>query len=212
MADAGFSTATIPGLTRADGWAPIRRALGIRSFGINAWSTTEAGGALVPEHDEDEHEELYLVIAGHATFTLNDEQLDAPTGTLVLVSDPKIVRKAVAVTPNTTVLAVGAEPGAAFTPNSWETNRDVLALFGEQRHDEVKDLLLTAVDEYQDPSYLLYNLACADAQLGETDEALDYLTQAISVRPELAQIAANDDDLAALREDPRFAELVRPRS
>lgn len=212
VAAAGFRTATIPELTRPDGWAPIRRALGIKSFGVNAWSAAEAGGQLVPEHDEERHEELYLVVTGHATFTVDGEEIDAPTGTLVLVSDPRLVRNAVAAAPGTTVLAMGAEPGAAFVPSSWETNRDVVALFGQQRHADVKELLLTALDEYQDPSYMLYNLACADAQLGEIDEALDYLGQAVSVRRELAQLAAEDDDLAPLRQDPRFAALVdQPR-
>jgi mannose-6-phosphate isomerase-like protein (cupin superfamily) len=78
MDDLGYRTATVEDLMRSDGWAPIRRELGIRSFGVNAWSTAEIGGDLIPEHVELTHEELYVVIQGHATFTVDGSVLDAP--------------------------------------------------------------------------------------------------------------------------------------
>lgn len=193
---------------RADGWAPIRRHLGIRSFGTNAWTTAEPGGELIEQHVELSHEELYVVLEGHALFTVDGEEIDAPAGTLVLVSDPGLWRRATALAPHTVVLSVGAEPGAVFQPSSWETNRDVLPLFEQARYSEAKSLLLTALAEYRDPSGLLYNVACADAQLGDPDSALDYLRQAVDMRPELAQLAADDGDLASLRDDPRFTELT----
>ena len=58
----------------------------------------EAGGRLIPGHDEvpTGHEELYLVTAGHAAFTVDGEEIDAPAGALVLVADPASTRAAVA--------------------------------------------------------------------------------------------------------------------
>ena len=55
-------------------WHMIRSALGIESFGVNAWRATEAGQTLIGEHDElgpgaGGHEELYLVLSGRATFS-----------------------------------------------------------------------------------------------------------------------------------------------
>jgi tetratricopeptide (TPR) repeat protein len=204
----GYRTAHVRDLTRADGWAPIRRSLGIRSFGANGWTAAKAGEELILEHVELSHEELYIVIEGHATFTVDGEVIDAPAGSLVLVSDPGIVRSAVSSAPNTVVLTIGAEPGAAFEPNAWETNREVIPLFEQQRYTEGKQLLLAALEDYADPSYLLYNLACADAHLGEADEALEYLRRAIDIRPELGPLAAEDEDLITLRRDPRFVLLT----
>ena len=33
-------------------WRPIRSALGIDAFGVNAWAATAAGQQLIGEHDE----------------------------------------------------------------------------------------------------------------------------------------------------------------
>ncbi len=107
-------------------WVPVRHRLGVDAFGVNAWIASDAGQQIIEEHDEnndnpaDNHEELYLVTAGHATFTVDGNELDAPAGTLVFVKDPQIVRKAVASEAGTTVLAIGATPGYAFTPSPWE--------------------------------------------------------------------------------------------
>jgi hypothetical protein len=55
---------------------------------------------------------------------------------------------------------------------------------------------------------LTYNLACAEARLGETDAAVEHLRAALDLRPNLTDLARDDTDLDALREDPRFVELV----
>jgi tetratricopeptide (TPR) repeat protein len=205
-----YETARIADLERPDGWSPIRKQLGIEAFGVNAWTAREAGAAVIPEHDEvpSGHEELYLVLTGHATFTVAGDEVDAPAGTLLFVGDPAVKRGAVAAEPGTTVLTVGARPGDAYRPRSWETNIDVFPMFEEGRYEEVKQLLLDARGRYEDEGTILYNLACAEARLGNPDAALDYLRAALEERPDLRESAAADDDLAALREDSRFAELV----
>src|SRR5262249_24688239 len=85
-----YDTATIAELERPDGWSPIRKRLGIQAFGVNARTAREAGGRVIPEHDEapSGHEELYVVVSGRATFTVGGEEIDAPGGTLVFVPDP----------------------------------------------------------------------------------------------------------------------------
>src|SRR5918911_4643086 len=93
---------------------PVRRHLGITAFGANARVARQAGDVLVMPHDEraggpfgtEGHEELYVVLRGHATFTLDGREVDAPAGTLLFVRDPAVVRSAVAAAPDTAVLAV----------------------------------------------------------------------------------------------------------
>ena len=206
----GYETLRLQDLRRDDGWAPIRLALDIRSFGINSWTGLDAGDTVILEHDEvpTGHEELYLVTAGHATFSVGGEEIDGPEGTIVLVRDAALSRGAVAREPGTSVLTVGAKPGEAYTPIPWETSRDVVALLDGGRPADAKTLLLDALERYEDKSVLLYNLACAEAMLGEADEALEHLRLAIESRPEAAECAREDADLASLRDDPRFAELL----
>jgi tetratricopeptide (TPR) repeat protein len=203
-------TATIAALALGDGWSPIRRTLGIQAFGVNAWTAREAGATVIEEHDESSgHEELYLVVSGHATFTVDGDEIDAPAGTLVFVRDPKSKRTAVATEPETTVLVAGAKAGEPFHPMPWEANADVLPLFGEGRYEEAKQLLLAALEEYEvERGILFFNLACAEARLGETDAAFEHLAPALEERPDLREAARTDDDFASIRDDPRFAELV----
>jgi tetratricopeptide (TPR) repeat protein len=205
-----YRSAQLADLFREDGWAPIRLALDVRSVGINAWAAAEAGGEIIPDHDEvpTGHEELYLVTEGHAVFSVGGEEVDAPTGTIVVVADPAARRGAVAREPGTTVVSVGAKPGAAFAPQPWETNRDVFALLDDGRPAEARQVLLDALGRYDDTATLFYNLACAEAQLGEADEALEHLGAAIAEDPSLAGPAREDSDLEPLRDDPRFGELL----
>jgi mannose-6-phosphate isomerase-like protein (cupin superfamily) len=111
---------------------PVRRHLGIEAFGANARVAREAGEVLVIPHDErvggpfgtDGHEELYVVLRGRATFTVDGREVDAPAGTLVFVRDPAAERSAVAAAPDTAVLAVGGAPGAPYRVAAWE-QRDI---------------------------------------------------------------------------------------
>ena len=102
-------------------WRPVRRHFGIHAFGVNAWTGRNAGDEVIEPHDEaaDGHEELYLVLRGHATFEIAGEHVDAPPGTLVYVA-PGTFRVAHAKEPLTAVLAIGARPGVAFEVSEWE--------------------------------------------------------------------------------------------
>jgi hypothetical protein len=104
-------------------WKPIRRFFGIGSFGTNLARATRADDVLTHDHDEAEtrHEELFLIVSGHATFKVDGEEIDAPAGTFIYVPDPSTVRGAVAREAGTALLIVGAEPGAVFTPSEWDT-------------------------------------------------------------------------------------------
>ena len=101
-------------------WKPVRRTLGIRAFGTNAY-VADAGQDVIEDHTEsDGAEEMYVVVRGHARFTVDDEELDAPAGTIVFLHVPDARRRAVAVADGTTVLAVGGIPGRAHEISDWE--------------------------------------------------------------------------------------------
>src|SRR5207237_6643097 len=92
--------------------------LDIAAFGASASYQAKAGEDVVGEHDElgpgaDGQEELYVVVQGSATFTLDGEEIDAPQGTVVFVQ-PEATRKAVATSDETIVLAVGGRRGEAY--------------------------------------------------------------------------------------------------
>jgi mannose-6-phosphate isomerase-like protein (cupin superfamily) len=193
-----------PGTLR---WTPIRRRFGLSAFGINAYSAAEAGRDVVEEHTEQTygHEEVYVVVAGRATFTLADETVDAPPGTIVVIRDPKTKRYAVAAEPGTTVLAVGGRPGA-HDPSAWEWS---FAAYGyHQQGDtergiaELRDGLEAKPDAR---ARLLYDLACLECLAGRgQDKAIEYLLEAVELDPKFRDFAADDSDLDAIREDPRF--------
>jgi tetratricopeptide (TPR) repeat protein len=210
MSGKPYEVASVDELRRKDGWSPIRLRLGVEAFGVNAWTAAEAGADVIPEHGEEPsgHQELYVVTAGHATFTVEGNEIDAPAGTIVFVRDAAAKRGAKAKDPNTTVLAVGGKPGHAYKPRAWETNGDVFALLDAGKPAEAKRILVDALDRYEDNGSILYNLACAEAQLGEKDEALEHLKAALEERPDLAAAAPEDHDLEPLRDDSRFAEIV----
>jgi tetratricopeptide (TPR) repeat protein len=205
-----YETANIAAIENSRGWSPIRKHLGVESFGINAWTAGDADEQIIPEHDEvpSGHEELYVVIAGHARFTVDGEEVDGPHGTVVLVSDPAAKRAAYAREAGTTVLAVGAKPGDAYQPRAWEVNAGVLEMFEQGDHQKAKEVLLKGLEHYEDKAGILYNIACAEAMLGEADEALGHLREAIEKHPQYAESAREDPDFEPIRSDPRFEELL----
>jgi len=102
-------------------WYPLQHHFGFTAFGANVYVARDAGDDLIADHDESEseQEELYLVVAGSARFTLAGEEVVAPAFTVVAVTDPGVTRKAVAAEPETTVIVIGGARTAAFE-SSWQ--------------------------------------------------------------------------------------------
>jgi hypothetical protein len=97
-------------------WYPLQHHFGLSAFGINVFGG-EPGIELVAEHDELEsgQEELYVVLAGAARFTLAGEAVDAAAVSVVAVTDPAVRRAATSAAPQTLLLAVGGAPGSFAT-------------------------------------------------------------------------------------------------
>ena len=193
-------------------WAPIRQHFDVGSFGINAW-TADAGTEVITEHDEvgpraRRHEELYLVVKGRATFTVDGETIDAPTGTFVFVRDPAAKRRAVAEESDTTILTAGGAPGEVYTPPHWERSLPALGYFATKEYDKAHQALVQAHEESPNDSAVLFNLACAESLLGRTDDAIGHLQQSIANEERFRDLARTDTDFDPIRDDPRFKELV----
>jgi quercetin dioxygenase-like cupin family protein len=102
-------------------WYPLQHHFGFTAFGINVYTAPEADGALIGDHDEaeSEQEELYLVTAGSARFTIDGREAVVPAGAVVAITDPAVRRTAVAAEPGTTVVVVGGRRAPGFD-SSWQ--------------------------------------------------------------------------------------------
>jgi hypothetical protein len=190
-------------------WHMVRRMLGIEAFGINAWRATAAGQKVIGEHDEISggaggHEEVYVVLSGHATFTVAGDTLDAPAGTVVFVRDPATKRGAVADEADTVVLVVGGKPGEAFTVSPWEASSEALQYWATEEWDRAIEVLASEHAAHPDHANVLYNLACAESRAGHVDDAIAHLEQAVALQDSFAETARDDPDFAPIRGDPRF--------
>lgn len=189
-------------------WKPIRRPLGVTAFGINAYTAGAAGDEVVEDHTETQngHEEIYAVIAGHATFTVDGEDVDAPAGTLVYLDDPAQRRHAIATEAGTTVLAIGGVPGK-HELSAWEYFFPALPAMREHDYDTARRILEEGLEE-NDAPVVRYQLACVEALAGNRERALDELENAVSREPRLAKSAQEDEDFASIRDDPRFPQAA----
>jgi tetratricopeptide (TPR) repeat protein len=194
-------------------WAQIRMAFGIEAFGINAWSATEAGQAIISEHDETDsrvgpQQELYFVAAGHAVFTVNGDEIDGPPGTFVFVRDPTASRKAVATQPETTIVAVGAPKGAPYQPSDWERGARALRHWQTQDWEAAVAELSELHEQHPEDAGIAYNLACAESLAGRREDALGHLRRSIELDDSFAKLAVEDEDFAAIRDEPEFSAVA----
>jgi hypothetical protein len=178
-------------------WRPIRRRFGIQAFGTNAYTSERVGAIVVEEHAERSgHEEMYFVVSGRARFTVGEDEVDAPAGTIVFISDPTLRRKAVSEEHGTTVLTAGGWPDKPFAPSAWEWFFEAYA----QPTEEGIATLQSGLSELGENPALLYHLACLQARAGRIEDARGHLHRSIELAPEFKEFAAKDEDLVAVRE------------
>jgi hypothetical protein len=206
-----FEVARLDDIARRGGDIPVREHLGIRAFGINAYTPGE-DGTLIGEHDEagSGQEELYIVLDGNATFEVDGDTVDAPAGTFVLVR-PESRRKA---TGDGTVLAVGGTPDEAYQAldwgEAWTFHSDSMRAYGEQRYADALEAVRAGLERKPDHPGLHYNYACFATLAGDTsDETFGHLRRSVELLPRFREQARTDDDFAAVRDDPRFEEALR---
>jgi tetratricopeptide (TPR) repeat protein len=179
----------------------------VRAFGVNANVAVEPG-MIVEEHDEMHgdggQEELYVVVSGHATFTLAGDEVDAPAGTLVFVRDPAVKRAAVAHEAGTTLLCVGGRPGQPFRISNWEYSRRAEAQVKAGDREAAVRIMEDLLAERPDDPAVLYDVACFESLVGRRKLALEHLRRALEGDPSLRELIAGDSDLDPIRDDPSF--------
>jgi hypothetical protein len=191
----------------------LRRTLDIGAFGVGAVLQRKAGEPVVPDHHEagpgaDRHEELYVVVQGSATFTVDGEEVDAPHGTAIFVRDPGVMRKAVATADDTIVLAVGGPRDHAYRVTPAASQDGFWEAYQAKDYANALEAVKRGLETYPGNAHLLYNVACMEALLGNDDVALTALADSVSQWELYKDQAREDDDFTSLREDPRFLELV----
>ncbi|MDA8100853.1 MAG: tetratricopeptide repeat protein [Nitrospiraceae bacterium] len=90
---------------------------------------------------------------------------------------------------------------------AWSNKAVALRLSG--RVDEALKAVETALRLQPQNGQILYNKACYLSLLGKQAEALDLVKHAIELEPSLKSVAAGDEDLRALRDNPDFQNLIR---
>jgi tetratricopeptide (TPR) repeat protein len=192
-------------------WLQIRRHFDIQAFGVNAYRA-DAGTRVIEEHDElggsaGRHEELYVVLAGRARFTVGGDELDAPAGTALFVP-PETRRGALAEEDDTTVLAIGGKSGEPFRVSPWEAAADAWSAYEAKDYEAASDVFERVVDVYPEAAGLRYNLACCEALVGRGDAAVRDLRRAIELEERFREFARDDEDFASIRDRPDVRELL----
>ena len=215
--DTAFSTLSLEeALAKGEGERQVvrlRSELGIDAFGVRAMRAAAAGTEIIQEHDEtgpgaDRHQELYVVLAGHAVFTVAGEEVDAPQGTAVFVREPEARRGAVAKEDGTIIVAVGAPPGRPFRITPSEAMGAFFDPYNAKDYEGALEIAKGVLQQYPGNGLALYNIACMEALLGRADDALGHLGEAIESAPRLRENARTDEDFVSLRSDQRFESLV----
>jgi len=212
-ADPNYTHTTLEAIERIDNdgiaWRPIRRALGITGFGINAYSAEKVGDLLIEPHDETSlaaggHEELYLVTGGVAKFTIGGTSFEAATGSLVFVP-VGVSREAVAAAPDTTVLVIGGKPGAGLPVSPFEYWYAAQGAVNEHEFQRAISIASEGLADWPAHGHLNYQLACYHALAGDRVAAVRHLRIAFANDPRTRNWAVDDDDLVDIRDDPSLA-------
>jgi hypothetical protein len=210
MPDARYRTTTIEQVEALPGpgtltWHPLRAALDVRAFGINGYTASQAGEDVVEPHRETVHQEIYLVLAGSATFTVDGDTFDAPAGTFVFLPEPDLDRQAVAKEAGTTVLAIGGPP--TYDPSAWEWYFRASAI-RETDLAGAHAVLEEGLSEHPESGGMHYEMACQLALEGDAEGALTELRRTGELDPGRVVEAPEDPDLVSLHERTDFRQLV----
>ena len=109
------------------------------------------------------------------------------------------------------VVAIGAKPGEAFEPKSWEDFQIAFAEAQARGDDEARSFLAEMLARDPDAWQPAYNAACFEALSGNADAAFEHLARALDLGPaRVRELAEDSEDFVSLHADPRWRS-VEPR-
>jgi hypothetical protein len=179
-------------------WHPVRMELGLHAFGAAGFSGGPGDTVVEPHVEAGEgrgHEELYVVLSGRATFTLDGSPVDAPVSTLVFAS-PETHRQAVAEEPDTMNLLLGGPP--AFTPAGFEGLMRAKAHIASDP-DRAREILHAGLAELPGSAAIPYGFALLEATEGDIESARASLAEAIARDERLREEADREPLLEGIR-------------
>jgi hypothetical protein len=144
------------------------------------------------------------VVAGRATFTVNEDEIDAPAVTLVFVPDLATRRLAVAQEDGTTALVIGGPPANEFPVSPWEYYFAAAPAYSSGDYARAAEIASEGLAEHPDHPTIHYQLACYYALGGDRTKALEHLKIGVDRNPELKDWATKDSDLDSIRDDPSY--------
>jgi tetratricopeptide (TPR) repeat protein len=86
--------------------------------------------------------------------------------------------------------------------------RDFFEPYNAKDYASALEIARGVLHKYPGNALALYNIACMEALLGQPDEALKHLGEAIAGAERLRENARTDEDFASLRGDQRFEALL----
>ena len=146
-----------------------------------------------------------------ATFTLGDNEVDAPAGTIIFVR-PNTKRGAIAAEDDTAVLAVGAKAGVVFEPSPWEDIFVANSYADAGNLEGAGELMAQTLEKNPDAWQGFFNAGCLEARVGDRERALDYVERAVELEPKAREFAKTDSDFDSIRDNPRFVAAVAGES
>jgi mannose-6-phosphate isomerase-like protein (cupin superfamily) len=101
-----------------EGVRGIRAALGVKAFGINQFELPADASSFQHSEAESHQDEVYIVIAGSGTMSIDGEEVELAPGRFVYVS-PEATRQLHAGPGGLTYVAVGAPHEAPYHPRGF---------------------------------------------------------------------------------------------
>ena len=118
------------------------------------------------------------------------------------------MRTAFAEEPETIVLAVGATAGKAYEDHGWELWFPLNEMFQAGDYEGVIAKGRESIEANPQYGMPLYNLASAESLGGHPQDAIRHLGMAIERWDGARDLAREDNDFDAIRDERTFQELV----
>ena len=182
-------------------WLPLRRVLGATAFGTNAYRA-EAGEQLIEPHDElpGTDEEMYVLIAGRATFTVAGEEVRRDAGHRCLLSPTR---------PNTARRWPRRTARSSWRRQPGRCRRPAAGLAAPLRRAAAGrggdylaayETAAEALADHPDDADTHYELASWAAMGGQRERALDHWRRAVAANPRARAWAEGDANLDPIRD------------